>query len=401
MKAKQILFTSGRVVGCYWSLPPNAAAKSMYGLELGDSITVQGAIAPTLFAGRDCVEVTDRIRGDGAERTDAGVTEIEADRQYWRWSMFTKAVPARPPGPKRRSSYATSSADGPCEPRARSTAAQRGPPRPSMFGFRTPARGQSRSRTGSEAPTTSPAESPSSDRERPDRRGAYGGRARRPRRPRSGLRGRWNVRGRACGGSTALPIALAVGAAGALGARADRCAGERSARRWRPGRSPRRPRRRPTARPRPRPALRPTRARIPSSRRPARTESASRSWGAASRPSRVRRNSTSATERACSSRAAIDDLGEHVGLALDDRRCELGALADQPQHVAARVAVAEAEQLGVAVRQIGLGDALGRSQVALHRRHAERQIVGATTAPPGRRARPADRRPAWPYAARS
>lgn len=68
--------------------PPNAAAKSMYGLKLNDSITVQGAIAPTLFAGRDCVEVVDRIRGDGAERTEAGVTEIEAERPYWTLVMY-------------------------------------------------------------------------------------------------------------------------------------------------------------------------------------------------------------------------------------------------------------------------------------------------------------------------
>jgi hypothetical protein len=73
------------------ALPSSAAAKSEFGLRLGDSIKVQGELAPTLFAGNPCVEVVAQSRGDGSTRDEAGITEIEADREYWQMVMFADA----------------------------------------------------------------------------------------------------------------------------------------------------------------------------------------------------------------------------------------------------------------------------------------------------------------------
>ena len=108
------------------------------------------------------------------------------------------------------------------------------------------------------------------------------------------------------------------------------------------------------------------------------TDSAVRSCGAASRPSRVRRSRTSATDRACSSRAAITTSASMSGCPSTIGARELRALADQPQDVAAGVAVAKREQLAVARRQRLLGDALGRIELVLGRGHPERDVVGAT-----------------------
>ncbi len=71
------------------ALPSTAAAKSQYGLRLGESISVQGELAPTLFAGNPCVEVVADVPGDGGPHEEAGVTAIEADREYWQMALFS------------------------------------------------------------------------------------------------------------------------------------------------------------------------------------------------------------------------------------------------------------------------------------------------------------------------
>lgn len=76
------------------ALPATAAAKSQYGLRLGESISVQGEIAPTLFAGNPCVDVVERAHGDAFEHDTVGATEIEADREYWQMALFAASSPA-------------------------------------------------------------------------------------------------------------------------------------------------------------------------------------------------------------------------------------------------------------------------------------------------------------------
>lgn len=72
------------------ALPATASAKSQYGLRLGDSISIQGELAPTLFAGNSCVEVVAAQSGEqDPHRDPAGVTEIRANREYWQMAMFT------------------------------------------------------------------------------------------------------------------------------------------------------------------------------------------------------------------------------------------------------------------------------------------------------------------------
>lgn len=84
------------------AIPPAAESKSMYELRIGGAISLQGEISPTLFAGRPCVAVVPRIRGDGSERTHsgAGFIEIEADRRYWMLVTFNarqRPAEAAPP----------------------------------------------------------------------------------------------------------------------------------------------------------------------------------------------------------------------------------------------------------------------------------------------------------------
>ena len=86
----------------------------------------------------------------------------------------------------------------------------------------------------------------------------------------------------------------------------------------------------------------------------------------------MRRRSTSATERACSWRAAITTSASRSGRPVDDRSGELGALLAEVEHLAGGVAVAEGELLCCALGQIDVG-----LQVLVARRHPQRDVVGA------------------------
>jgi hypothetical protein len=93
MNARPIALTT--IVALLLLLPSGAAGKSMYGLRLGNSIVVESAIAPTLFASQPCINVVKRTRGDGADRNPAGITKVEARRRYWQMLLFAGATPAQ------------------------------------------------------------------------------------------------------------------------------------------------------------------------------------------------------------------------------------------------------------------------------------------------------------------
>lgn len=88
LKGRCATALAAAVIGIGLALPPTAEGKFMYELRIGEAVAIQGEIAPTLFAGRPCIEVVPRSRGDGGERTDAGFTEVEAGRRYWMMVVF-------------------------------------------------------------------------------------------------------------------------------------------------------------------------------------------------------------------------------------------------------------------------------------------------------------------------
>jgi len=89
------------VVGLWLAMATPAAGKFTHELRIGEDVSIQGEIAPTLFAGRPCVEVVPRVRGDGGERTNAGFTEVEAGREYWMLVFFRgDERPAGAPPPR-------------------------------------------------------------------------------------------------------------------------------------------------------------------------------------------------------------------------------------------------------------------------------------------------------------